>query len=291
MTALPLAEADRVLAALDPRVLFSDVDGTLVGRGGSLLADMDGGASLQAAEALVAARRSGLEIVLVSGRTRAQLFEACRLLGLRDAIGELGTVVLRDGKAELRWGQTPRELGATPAEALERSGALATVLDRFAGRIEPHTPWHQGRQGTALLRGQVRAAEVDAVLRAQGFGWAHLEDNGRLRGPYPHLGAGETHAFHLLPAGVGKAATAAAYLAERGLEAGNAAAVGDGPADLEMAGAVGAMFLVANGAWAAGRDAARQVIVTPSSAGDGFAEVVAALIRRLQVERPTAADR
>lgn len=288
MTAIPLADADRALAALAPRVLFSDVDGTLVGRGGSLLADLDGGTSLAAAEALVAARRAGLEVVLVSGRTRAQLFEACRLLGLRDAIGELGTVLLRDGKAELQWGQTPREIGATPAEALERSGALETVLAKFAGRIEPHTPWHQGRQGTALLRGQVEAAEVDAALRARGFGWAHLEDNGRLRGPYPHLGDGETHAFHLLPVGVGKAATAAAYLAARGLEAAAAAAVGDGPADLAIADAVGAMFLVANGAWAAEQDPARPVIVTPSSAGDGFAEVVGALIRRLEARRSTA---
>jgi hydroxymethylpyrimidine pyrophosphatase-like HAD family hydrolase len=291
VTAIPLPDADGVLAALHPRVLFSDVDGTLVGRGGSLLADLDGGLTLRAAEALIAARRAGLEVVLVSGRTRAQLFEACRLLGLRDAIGELGTVLLRDGKAELQWGQTPRELGATPAEALERSGALETVLEKFAGRIESHTPWHQGRQGTALLRGQVEAADVDAVLRAQGFGWAHLEDNGRLRGSYPHLGAGQTHAFHLLPAGVSKAATAAAYLAGRGMAAASAAAVGDGPADLQIADAVGAMFLVANGAWAAERDPARQVIVTPSSAGDGFAEVVQALIRRREVERSTAGDR
>lgn len=291
MTAIPLAEADQVLAALDPLVLFSDVDGTLVGRGGSLLADLDGGESLAAAEALVAARRAGLEVVLVSGRTRAQLFEACRLLGLRDAIGELGTVLVRDGEAELQWGQTPRDLGATPAEALERSGALRTVLDKLAGRIEPHTPWHQGRQGTALLRGQVEAAEVDELLRAEGFGWAHLKDNGRLRGAYPHLGAGETHTFHLLPAGVSKAATAATYLAERGLRADRAAAVGDGPADLEIADAVGAMFLVGNGAWAADRDAGRQVVVAPSSAGGGFAEVVEALIRRLEVERSTAPDR
>jgi hydroxymethylpyrimidine pyrophosphatase-like HAD family hydrolase len=291
VAAIPLAEADQVLAALDPLVLFSDVDGTLVGRGGSLLADLDGGESLAAAEALVAARRAGLEVVLVSGRTRAQLFEACRLLGLRDAIGELGTVLVRDGKAELQWGETPRDLGATPAEALERSGALRTVLDKFAGRIEPHAPWHPGRQGTALLRGQVDAAEVDALLRARGFGWAHLKDNGRLRGAYPHLGTGETHTFHLLPAGVSKVATAAAYLAERGLEARRAAAVGDGPADLEIADAVGAMFLVANGAWAAGGDAGRQVVVTPSSAGSGFAEVVEALIRLLEVKRSTTPDR
>ncbi|HZD68698.1 MAG TPA: HAD hydrolase family protein [Actinomycetes bacterium] len=275
--AVALADAGRTLEALAPAVLFSDVDGTLVGRGGSLLADLDGTPTLAAAEALVAARRAGLEVVLVSGRTRAQLFETGRLLGLRDAIAEMGAVLLRDGRAELQWGETPRDLGETPAEALERSGALRTVLDRFAGRIEPHAPWHQNRQGTALLRGQVEVAEVDAALAAEGLGWARLLDNGRLRGPYPHLGPGETHAYHLLPAAVSKAATAAAYLAARGLGPRQAAAVGDGPADLELADAVGAMFLVANGAWAAAEAGERQVVVTQSSAGRGVAEVVRAL--------------
>jgi hydroxymethylpyrimidine pyrophosphatase-like HAD family hydrolase len=277
MVAVALHQAGEALRSLDVRVLLSDVDGTLVGRGGSLLADLDGAPSLAAAEALVLARRAGLEVVLVSGRTRAQLFETGRLLGLRDAIAEMGAVLLRDGKAELQWGETPRDLGETPAEALLRAGAVATVLERFAGRIEPHAPWHEHRQGTALLRGQVEVAEVDAALRAAGLGWARLLDNGRLRGPYPHLGPSETHAYHLLPAGVSKAATAATYLAAKGLEPSQAAAVGDGPADLELAGTVGAMFLVANGAWAADLAGERQVIASPSSAGAGFAEVVQAL--------------
>jgi hydroxymethylpyrimidine pyrophosphatase-like HAD family hydrolase len=277
MPAVALHQAGEALRPLDVRVLLSDVDGTLVGRGGSLLADLDGAPSLAAAEALVLARRAGLEVVLVSGRTRAQLFETGRLLGLRDAIAEMGAVLLRDGKAELQWGEAPRDLGETPAEALLRAGAVATVLERFAGRIEPHAPWHENRQGTALLRGQVEVAEVDAALRAAGLSWARLLDNGRLRGPYPHLGPGETHAYHLLPAGVSKAATAATYLAAKGLEPSQAAAVGDGPADLELAGAVGAMFLVANGAWAADLAGERQVVVSPSSAGAGFAEVVRAL--------------
>jgi hydroxymethylpyrimidine pyrophosphatase-like HAD family hydrolase len=279
MVAVALAEAGQALDALEVAVLFSDVDGTLVGRGGSLLADLDGAPSLAAAEALLTARRAGLDIVLVSGRTRAQLLETGRLLGLRDAIAEMGAVLVRDGRAELQWGEAPRELGATPAEALERSGAVRVLLETFAGRIEPHAPWHENRQGTALLRGQVEVAEVDAALRAQGLGWTRLLDNGRLRGPYPHLGPGETHAYHLVPAGVSKAATAATYLAARGLEPSRAAAVGDGPADLELTQAVGTMFLVANGAWAAALAGGRPVIVTPSSAGRGFAEVVGVLSR------------
>jgi hydroxymethylpyrimidine pyrophosphatase-like HAD family hydrolase len=280
--ALALADAGPLLDRLAPALLFSDVDGTLVGRDGSLLADLDGRPTLAAAEALVAAHRAGLEVVLVSGRTAGQLRETGRLLGTRDAVAELGTVLVRGREVELVWGETPRELGDSPAQALERSGALATVLEAFAGRLEPHTPWHQGRRGTLLLRGQVDPAEADALLAGRGLGWARLLDNGRLRGAYPHLGQGPTHAYHLLPAGVSKAGTAAAYLAGRGLEPARAAAIGDSPADLQLAGVVGAMFLVANGAWAAADgDPATQVVVTPSAAGQGWAEAVAALLERM----------
>jgi hydroxymethylpyrimidine pyrophosphatase-like HAD family hydrolase len=286
---LPLAQAGPLLEGLDPALLFSDVDGTLVGRDGSLLADLEGQPTLVAAEALVAAHRAGLEVVLVSGRTGEQLRETGRLLGLRDAIGELGTVLVRDKRIEPLWGEAPRDLGETPAEALARSGALAAVLDGFAGRLEPHAPWHLGRRGTALLRGQVDAAAVDALLAERGLGWARLLDNGRLRGAYPHLGPGPTHAYHLLPAGVSKAGTVAAYLAARGLGPERAAAIGDGPADLQLAGVGGAMFLVANGAWAAEVPGAPgPVVVTPSPAGQGWAEAVAVLLARMRPGTPLA---
>ena len=125
-------------------------------------------------------------------------------------------------------------------------------------------------------------AEADALLAGHGLGWARLLDNGRLRGAYPHLGPGPAHAYHLLPGGVSKAGTAAAYLAGRGLDRAQVAAIGDSPADLELAGVAGAMFLVANGAWAAGLgDPATPVIVTPSPAGQGWAEAVNALLERI----------
>jgi hypothetical protein len=279
---LALADAGPLLDRLAPALLFSDVDGTLVGRDGSLLADLDGRPTLAAAEALVAAHRAGLEVVLVSGRTAAQLRETGRLLGTRDAVAELGTVLVRGRDVELVWGEAPRDLGDSPAQALERSGALACVLAAFAGRLEPHTPWHLGRRGTLLLRGQVEVAEADARLAGAGLGWARLLDNGRLRGAYPHLGPGPAHAYHLVPAGVSKAGTAAAYLAGRGLDAERAAAIGDSPADLQLAGVVGAMFLVANGAWAAEGAPGVQVIVTPSPAGQGWAEAVTALVKRMR---------
>jgi hydroxymethylpyrimidine pyrophosphatase-like HAD family hydrolase len=279
-----LSAAGPVLDRLRPAVLFSDVDATLVGKGASLLADLDGRPTLAAAGALVAAHEAGLQVVLVSGRTRAQLFESGRLIGLRDAIAELGTVLVLDGQADLQWGQAPRGLGQTPVEALASSGALELVLETYAGRLEYHTPWHTGRQGTVLLRGLVDPAEVGALLEAKGLGWARLLDNGRLRGAYPQLGleAGQAHAYHLCPAGTGKGVAAAAYLARRGLVEEQAAAIGDSSADLELAGAVGAMFLVANATEDTRAAAPPDTIVTGAEAGAGWAEAVTALIARMR---------
>jgi phosphoglycolate phosphatase len=278
MPAIPLSAAGEILGRLRPLVLFSDLDGTLVGRGGSLLAGFDGTPTLAAATALLAAHEAQLDLVLVSGRPSGKLREVGRVLGIHDAIAELGTVLMLGGEAELLWGEVPRDIAPTPARALERSGALVWLLDRYQGRVEPHEPLPQDRQGTILLRGQLDAAEASASLAAAGYEWASVYDNGRFNRPFRHLGPGRTHAYHLAPAGVTKATAARAYLNRRALTAEHAAAIGDSPSDLELADVVGAMFLVANGAWAVEDSDRRAVLVTEGSAGDGWAEAVTALL-------------
>jgi phosphoglycolate phosphatase len=280
MPAIPLSAAGEILDRLLPLVLFSDLDGTLVGRGGSLLAGFDGTPTLAAATALLAAHEAELDLVLVSGRPSGKLREVGRVLGIHDAIAELGTVLMLGGETELLWGEVPRDIAPSPARALERSGALGWLLDRYQGRVEPHEPLPQDRQGTLLLRGQLDAAEASAGLAAAGYEWASVYDNGRFNRPFRHLGPGRTHAYHLAPAGVTKATAARVYLDRRALTAERAAAIGDAPSDLELADVVGAMFLVANGAWAIDHGDRRAVVVTEGSAGDGWAEAVTALLAR-----------
>ncbi|MGH8898250.1 MAG: hypothetical protein ACRDZ4_14815 [Egibacteraceae bacterium] len=211
MIVIPLRQATSVLNQLEPRVLLSDVDGTLVGRDGSLFSAFDGTPTFAAAEALYAIHQVGLTLVLVSGRSRAKLQEAGRLLGARDAIAELGTVLMIDGTAELMWGEAPRDLGETPARALQRAGTLSWLLKAFEGRLELHEP-AEDRQGTILLRGQLQLSEANTALTEAGFRWAQLYDNGRFNRPFPHLGPRRTHAYHLGPRGVTKASTASIYL-------------------------------------------------------------------------------
>jgi hydroxymethylpyrimidine pyrophosphatase-like HAD family hydrolase len=77
-------------------VLYTDVDGTLVGPRGCFFAAEDGSGTLAPAEALVALHDAGVKIVLVSGRTRAQLLEAAMLLGADGFIAEMGALVCWD---------------------------------------------------------------------------------------------------------------------------------------------------------------------------------------------------
>ncbi|MFZ1926501.1 MAG: hypothetical protein WAU42_10195, partial [Solirubrobacteraceae bacterium] len=63
------------------RCLYVDLDGTLLGRGASLLRDGEGNVSIEGVRAIQACMRADVEVVLMSGRRRAQVFEDARLLG------------------------------------------------------------------------------------------------------------------------------------------------------------------------------------------------------------------
>ena len=70
------------------RAVYTDLDGTLLGKGASLFRDGDGAFTLLAARALEACHRAGAEVVIKSGRRRAQVMEDARLLGLRPQVQE-----------------------------------------------------------------------------------------------------------------------------------------------------------------------------------------------------------
>ncbi|HXF73206.1 MAG TPA: HAD family phosphatase [Actinomycetota bacterium] len=258
-----------------PRVLYADVDGTLVGVGGSLFATADGAPTAAAAEALAALHRAGVSLVLVSGRTRGRLAEVARVLGAAAYVAELGALLV-DGVGP----DAPvlRCFGAyrgplPPAEAIARSGAGALLLERFRGRLELHDPWsREPREATLLLRGLVDPAEVNRTLEAAGLGWLELLDNGRLRRPFPHLEVPEVRAYHLVPRGVRKAAAVRLHLERRGWSAEEAWAVGDAPSDLELAGVVGRFVLLGEAAPGGPSSAA------PRPGPEGFAQAVEALL-------------
>ena len=119
-------------------VLYADLDGTLTGPGGSLFAAIPEGSTERAAAAVANLHRAGVELVIVSGRTRPQAREAARMLGAASHIAELGAFLIDGAEVVTTFG----DLGpGTPVPAIVRSGAGGFLLERYAGRLEPHTPW------------------------------------------------------------------------------------------------------------------------------------------------------
>jgi hydroxymethylpyrimidine pyrophosphatase-like HAD family hydrolase len=263
------------------KVLYADVDGTMVGPLGNLFWDSARTPTLAAAEALVRAVREGLEVVALTGRARAGMFEFARVLGLSSWICELGGIRVYD-----RGETVVHEHGAfpgsgVPAEELHR--AVELLLETYAGRLEEHSPWNASRESSFLLRGDVPTDEAEAQLAQAGFGWATLVDNGVIPHRYETLTVERTRAYHLLPRGVSKIAGVAADRAYRGLDRAETAMVGDAAADLEVRSEVGRCFLTRNGldkdpslAWVT--EPGSGVEITKAGHGEGFAEVVHRLL-------------
>lgn len=246
------------------RCVYTDLDGTLLGRGASLFHDGDGEFTLLAGRGLEACHRAGVEVVPISGRRRGQVAEPARLIGATAYCFEIGGGLVIDGEHEWLCGDYQPRDGLTPWELIERAGAPALLLDAFAGAIEPHSPWHLGREVTHVFRGRVDTGEANALLEREGLDGLRLVDNGVIDA--------ERSCYHLVPATASKAAAVAAHMRARGYAREECIAVGDSHEDLQVAPEVGRFHLVAN----ADRDlpAGPNVVRTDSTHGAGFYEAV-----------------
>lgn len=267
-----MTSAIGVTRAID--VIYTDLDGTMVGPRGCFFRAAGGTTTLEPARALVELLDAGVVLVLVSGRTRAQLIEAGAIFGAEGFVAELGAIV---GWAGGREGA--RLPGAAPEGSSGADDALvAALLERYAGRLELHAPWHLGHEVDVMLRGQVDVTAVERWLVQQGAAWLRLRDNGVLREHKAATGLEAVHVYHLVPDGISKGAAVAYDLARRGIDPARALAIGDSASDLEMAPHVGRMSVVANGARAL-RMAALisrhpNVVVEDTSLGAGWASAV-----------------
>jgi len=229
-----------------PRVLYLDLDGTLLGRGASLLHDGEGSVTIDGVRALQACLRAGVEVVLMSGRRRAQVAEDARLFGQSAFIYEAGACLVLDGEEHWLTGEMmPGE--STIAEQIGASGAPALLLDTFPGRLEYHEPWHLDREVSHLFRGLVDAGEVDELLAGHGHSGLRLVDNGVVQRRSPALaGLPHVRGYHLVPAGASKEAAVALHMRVRGYSREQAFAIGDSREDLACAAQVATFWLVAN---------------------------------------------
>lgn len=251
------------------RVVYTDVDGTLVSDG-CLFRNRDG-PTLTKAEAIYRLGVAGVSVVMTSGRDHRRLRGTARLLGTADYIGNLGLEIALDGGAEIvhNYGL---DLGDAdgPRQWIDDSGVLDALFERYPDRIRPYEPWAETLHTHHLLVGDVDAEDVDSWLRER-FPDLRLVDNGRVPAepefPSPH-------AYHLLPRRAGKASAVALHRERRGFARDEAVALGDSVEDRSMAAEVGVFFAL-DPALSADDPS---VVPVDNRDHDGFARVVRSLL-------------
>ncbi len=267
------------------KVVYTDVDSTLVGQGGSLFRTADGKLTMLPANALLKCHQHKVDITLVSGRSSHQLQEDARILGLKNYLAELGceivynlgeTVVLNVGNFFNKKGK--------PHDAIANSGAVELLFSSFPGYLEHHTPWSEWRNCTTVFRGYIDISKAQKILNQNGYGWLQLIDNGVIqrRGTLsPNIT--EVHAYHLIPKEIGKAKGVLKDREIRKIPKESCIAIGDSLSDSELATVVGAFFLVRNGLIEDNKLLktlleTENAFVTEEEMGLGFAQVIELLL-------------
>ncbi len=236
------------------RALYTDLDGTLLGPGGSLFRASDGSFSMEGARLLQACHRAGVEVVMFTGRAESGVDELMRVLGQRSYIFELGCGIVIDGEHEWLTGDlVPSADRGTIFEQIEATGAPRLLLEAFPGRLEYHTPWSEGREVSHVFRGLAPADEASALLEAAGLGWLRLVDNGVISGhggpmnaPGWTIDVERVHCYHLIPKPASKARGVARHMQVRGYLPEEVIACGDSREDMEAADVVETFWLMAN---------------------------------------------
>jgi hydroxymethylpyrimidine pyrophosphatase-like HAD family hydrolase len=216
------------------RAVYCDLDGTLLGQGGSLVHDHEGAFTLLAVRAVEALHRAEAELVLYSGRRRAQVHEDARLLGQTSFIYEIGGGLSVDGEDFLLTGDLQHEDGLTVHDQVTASGAPDLLLATFD--LQYHSPWHTQREITHLFRGTADVEQANLLLAERGLGHLRLLDNGASR-----RGG---RVFHLVPRPASKTHAVERHMQIRGLAREEVIGIGDSPEDMATAEAVGAFWLV-----------------------------------------------
>jgi hydroxymethylpyrimidine pyrophosphatase-like HAD family hydrolase len=263
------------------KITLTDLDGTLLGLGGSALIDAKGAPALTTVQAIVEVNRAGLDVVVCTGRNRIQSGEVSRLLGWSSFIAELGCVVKygRGEAVEYLLGDWPEGVllpDETPYQAITRYGGLRVLAEAFPGKIEEHDPWHTDREITHVLRGHIDCAAAQDRLDTLDVPIAII-DNGIINPPkHTLVDVDEVHAYHLVPKGTSKELAIRSLLERRGLTPEDAIAIGDSATDVEMMNAAALGILVNNALGdprvLAAAEPLEHVVATRGERGDGWAE-------------------
>lgn len=229
-----------------PKLVYTDLDGTLLGQGGSIFRGADGQFTMAGARALELINGSGAKAVFVSGRSARLLREDARVLGVDRFIAEAGCLIVRDGEERNNCEPFGLVEGTSVFDEIAATGAPDLLLENYSGSLAYHDPWHADHEYTHLMRGCIDVGQANRLLAETGHADLKVVDNGVIEDRGYGMEVPSLHAYHLVPSRAGKGSAIAMDLELSGLGRGDAVACGDSDQDLEMAPAVRTLYLMSN---------------------------------------------
>ncbi|MCG9479958.1 MAG: Cof-type HAD-IIB family hydrolase [Actinomycetia bacterium] len=227
------------------KVIYTDLDGTLLNDKGSLLKDSNGRFYLGAVEGIHKLQQRGIDLVLVSGRNKTQLRYNAQMMGLKNYIAELGSELVYELGKEVRVTFDDSHIDYDITYGGKDLKKIIRLLKKnFPHKIEGKMEWSRYRSYNALFFGEIDLARANQLLRENGYGNLALVENGKSGLVDLDLEVKDLYIYNLMPRGVSKAKAIALDKKVRKIETGQCIALGDSPADIDMASEVEYFFLM-----------------------------------------------
>ena len=163
----------------DLKVIYTDMDGTLLNDRGCLIKDVNGEFFIDCIKLFEKAERLGWDIVLVSGRNKLQLKYNAQLMGVNNYIPELGCELVHNlgEKVYVTFDISDYKYDVTRG-GKDLVSIIELLKSNFPGKIDSRIEWSMERTYNALFLGDIDAVKANGILAKNGYGGLSLVDNG-----------------------------------------------------------------------------------------------------------------
>ena len=147
------------------KVVYTDLDGTLLNNRGCLIMDDEGNYFLGAAKQLKNLFSKNIDLVLVSGRNKMQLKYNAQMMNLKNYIAEIGSEVVYDLGKEVHTTYDKSKLKydfASLGPDLDKVTCL--LMKAFPMQIDCKPEWNRYRSTNVLFLGEVDLAKANKLL-------------------------------------------------------------------------------------------------------------------------------
>ena len=229
------------------KVVYTDLDGTMLNNKGCLIMDDESNYYLEAVEQLKNLSSKNIDVVIVSGRNKMQLKYNAQMMNLKNYIAEIGSEVVYDLGREVHVTYDKSRLKYDFASLGPDLDAVANLLmNAFPMEIDYKPEWNRYRSTNVLFLGEVDLKKANKLLEENGYGDSVLINNGPTSLYPTNLNVNKVYFYNLMPKGVDKSSGLKLDKEIRHFSSKNCIALGDSLEDLKMAGEVSYFFLMNN---------------------------------------------